>query len=1065
MGDVASLAVGLHLDAANFKSQLAGAFTGAENSSSRFNRRAQSDAKKTAVAYDGITTSIRRLGRQFALFSGGGLSLGYLIATTRQYEQSLADLSVISGLTGNNLKILDAAAQEMGRTTEYTASQAAEALKLMGAAKPELLKTADGLAEVTKSALVLAQAAGMSLPDATKGLALSLNQFGAGAAQADRFINVLAAGSRYGASEIEKTTAAIKNGGVAANQAGLSFEQYNASVQALSTHGVFGGEAGTGIRNVILALEKGKNSQLKPSIVGWNTALDNLSKQGLSTAEAIKLFGVRTYGVATILVQSRDKVDEYTKSITGTEIAHEQASVRVNTLDGDLKALSSSVENVFIQAGKQNGGAFRTAIQDTTAAIRLLGDNFTTVSNIALYTLIPIMGTKMTAGLRAQVSSWRSLSKETQNAARQQALTAQKTIDEAKATIALTEAQGQHISKMIAQNREYGISVSYEKERTALIRQETEAMRAQTVATEQLAAAKRQMSVISRTAGVAAGVLGGALNLVGGPFGAAMLAGSALMYFADQSEEARKAAIDAKEATHELLAELLKLSGVKLLDRQNDLQDKIKAQKEQINSALEQVAYINAKQSQYQLLGSNNDVLDRQKTHVLAELEDMRAGLSTLQKAADDTAYALSMVGSGLPSKINNLQGDLAAIGVIPKDPVEKGADKPAWTGSSGETKAKKVDTYRQLQLEIEKEHASSLERINLQERASQQKLLEAAKASKASGADVARLTLLNEENYQKKRLELAERYAPVQAEIRQEKESMQELKVLHDAQLLSDKEYQAAKLSLYQKSTRDILKSQAEAAAMPKQNIAGDVDPVINLQNQLAKQQALYNAYYTAGLIDKNRYEQLMTAATTNSTNAQYQQALTLYSAQSQSNKMIIELAQSAKERTSNALTGILTGTQSFKTAMVNLFSSLTEVIIKDLVDMAAQALITNTILKSILGIGGVVAGVPTAAPTASGGMGMPTDFHAYASAGMMAPPPTISATRSVAPPAAKSAQGDGSRVTFNQTNHYTVKSDDQGGGISPQALAALNEQVKRTTLSVISDQQRNGGMLHNGG
>ncbi|MDA1380466.1 hypothetical protein PCI56_12695 [Plesiomonas shigelloides subsp. oncorhynchi] len=65
----------------------------------------------------------------------------------------------------------------------------------------------------------MAEAAGMSLPDATKALALSLNQYSASAEQADRYINVLAAGAKYGSSEIQETTEAIKGGGVAAAQA------------------------------------------------------------------------------------------------------------------------------------------------------------------------------------------------------------------------------------------------------------------------------------------------------------------------------------------------------------------------------------------------------------------------------------------------------------------------------------------------------------------------------------------------------------------------------------------------------------------------------------------------------------------------------------------------------------------------------------------------------------------------------------------------------------------------------------------------------------------------------
>ncbi|MBZ4261758.1 phage tail tape measure protein, partial [Mycobacterium tuberculosis] len=86
----------------------------------------------------------------------------------------------------------------------------------------------------TNSALILAQAAGRTLPDATRTLALSLTQYEASAQEADRYINVLAAGAKYGSSEIVDTAAAIKNGGVAAAQAGVGFEQLNAAIQVLA---------------------------------------------------------------------------------------------------------------------------------------------------------------------------------------------------------------------------------------------------------------------------------------------------------------------------------------------------------------------------------------------------------------------------------------------------------------------------------------------------------------------------------------------------------------------------------------------------------------------------------------------------------------------------------------------------------------------------------------------------------------------------------------------------------------------------------------------------------------
>lgn len=145
MGDVASLAVGLHLNAANFKSQLMSAYGSAESQSRQFNRNARADAKKTEDAYKRVSASVSGLAGRLAGFAGAGLSLGTIISTTRQYSQSLSDLQAITGATSAQMKLYDQAAQEMGRTTEYSASQAAEAIKLMASAKPELLSTSAGL--------------------------------------------------------------------------------------------------------------------------------------------------------------------------------------------------------------------------------------------------------------------------------------------------------------------------------------------------------------------------------------------------------------------------------------------------------------------------------------------------------------------------------------------------------------------------------------------------------------------------------------------------------------------------------------------------------------------------------------------------------------------------------------------------------------------------------------------------------------------------------------------------------------------------------------------------------
>lgn len=970
MADVASLAVGLHLNAANFKSQLMGAYGDAENSSRRFNRNAQDDAKKTEEAYSRMGKTITGVAGRLAGFAGAGLSLGAIITTTREYGQALSDLSAITGATGDQLKTLDEAAQEMGRSTEYSASQAVEALKLMASAKPELLQTADGLTAATRSALTLAQAAGSTLPDATRTLALSLNQFGAGAQEADRYINVLAAGAKFGASEIADTAAAIKNGGVAAAQAGVGFETLNAAIQVLAEREIKGGEAGTALRNVILALEKGTDKTLKPSVVGLSGALENLSKKNLSTAQAVKLFGVENINAASVLVENRSKLDALTQALTGTQTAHEQAAIRVNNLNGDIMGLTSAFEGMIIKVGQSSTGPLRSGIQSVTDGINLLTDNFNAVASVALYTLIPVLSTKLTAGLRESVSAWQQNQAAVKAAAAAQADGARKTLEATAATLKRNDAEFGYYRQMEKTARQHGLNVNYQGEFNRLIREETEQTNLATRAKMQLSAANRQVSLTARAASVAVGLARGALALVGGPFGAAMLAGSALLYFHQQAKDARQSAINLKDAVVETTAALMHMSDKQLAVKQIDLNDQYENQVIQRNQLIKEIQDAD---SRLDSLGGFDPFRQKKgvedsKKRAEADLESVNKGLKATQANLENVGKARFLVQTGIADQANSLATDIKTI-TAQTAKAGEGVTTP-WTGEDTE-KAKKetVNQYLQLRKEIEEAHASSLGRIDLQEKASQEKLIAAARKNGASEQDLQRALLMNAENYQKQRAELAEQYSPARSAINKEKEASQELKSLLDARLLTEKEYMAARVTLSQETSRQILQAQADALSASRLDLAGDVDPLAQQRNQLVQQQSLIETYYRNGAVSKQQYEMLMQKNSKDSADAQYQTALELYRSQSDFNNLAIGMVEATRERTTNVLTGLLTKTQTFKEGMINLFSTLTQSIIQNLVDMAAQAFVTNTILSSIMGAGSsVLSGASGAAAASSG-------------------------------------------------------------------------------------------------
>lgn len=250
---------------------------------------------------------------------------------------------------------------------------------------------------------------------------------------------------------------------------------------------------------------------------------------------------------------------------------------------------------------------------------------------------------------------------------------------------------------------------------------------------------------------------------------------------------------------------------------------------------------------------------------------------------------------------------------------------------------------------------------------------------------------LLNAENYQRQRLELADKYAPEKEVIRQARQTSQELKGLYDARLLTEKEYLTARITLSQNSTKELLQAQADAQAAPKLNIAGEVDPVARLQNQLVQQQSLYDAYYANGKINKEQYEALMQQSSQESADAQYQAALSLYSGQSTLHKGYISLIETVRERSTNVLTGLLTGTRTFKESMTAMFASLAQSVIQSLIEMAAQAILTKTILSAFMGFGGAAAGGAAAGGSAAAGstgaMGLPTSYNGFDEGGYTGP------------------------------------------------------------------------------
>lgn len=347
----------------------------------------RASATKTQSAMNLMGSSIKKA---FAGFIGITAAVSFLRSAemaTRKFSGAVAELSAITGATGKDLQFLKDSAMDLGSTTLSSASEVAEAFKLVGSVKADLLDNVEALKSVTEEVILLSTASGVDLATAAKVTGSALNQFGADASEAARFVNVLAAGSKYGAAEVNDLGESLKFVGPVAGTLGISIEETVAALELLAEAGIKGSEAGTGLRAVLIRLSTQSKDHLNPAVVGLTTALENLKKEQLDVGEATDLFGRTAVTSGLALTNFSHKMQKMTKDVTGTKTAMEQAAIMADSYAGQVKKLGNAWEGLQISIGESVGksgiiASLTTDINNLSNSIREYGLVFGTLKGL-----------------------------------------------------------------------------------------------------------------------------------------------------------------------------------------------------------------------------------------------------------------------------------------------------------------------------------------------------------------------------------------------------------------------------------------------------------------------------------------------------------------------------------------------------------------------------------------------------------------------------------------------------------------------------------------------------------
>ncbi|EPD1668255.1 TPA: tail protein (tape measure) [Escherichia coli] len=183
-----------------------------------------------------------------------------------------------------------------------------------------------------------------------------------------------------------------------------------------------------------------------------------------------------------------------------------------------------------------------------------------------------------------------------------------------------------------------------------------------------------------------------------------------------------------------------------------------------------------------------------------------------------------------------------------------------------------------------------------------------------------------------------AEKLLPEARENASYKQDVADLNTALTAKKISQEQYNETAERLEATHQINLAKIRAQKVVSPEQAAKGEVDPVQQLANQHAQQLALIQQFETQKGQITQRGLELM-----NSANTQYEQARIaaqweIYRNQSAGNELLATSLEGLQSGATNALTGLIDGTQSLQEAMANVGSTIINSVISSLVEMGMQ-------------------------------------------------------------------------------------------------------------------------------
>jgi len=371
-----------------------------ERANASFGNKLDVVSAKSERMFRKLTPGLSDATKQMAQMAGSAALVGAAIGTAAfstkaimDYENAIQKFrTIVSDLSNQDFSKFQKAINNVATETKKSSIDVAQSFEKIAGLNSKFAETSEGLSAVSKAAITLSKASGDELGVSAENLVGIMNQFSFGAMEAERTINVLAAGQAVGAASITQTAEAFTMFGSVAASANVSLEQSVGLVETLGKFSVFGSEAGTQLKGTLVQLQKA-GFGYKSGLFNINDALeeakfkfDKLKTAKEKDAFVTKTFGLINLGTGKILLNNLDTYKEYTKSVMDNhkalgrlgeaEIA---ANINSNTLSNKLDELKNRWINMLTSSDKASKG-----LNVAKKIIGLLTDNLETIITVGV---------------------------------------------------------------------------------------------------------------------------------------------------------------------------------------------------------------------------------------------------------------------------------------------------------------------------------------------------------------------------------------------------------------------------------------------------------------------------------------------------------------------------------------------------------------------------------------------------------------------------------------------------------------------------------------------------------